>query len=163
MVKSNSTKSIKKNNQYGKSKISTITSERDTPITNIGIYSSSVNDLRKHGKFENEFMNNCHIIGKRRHSTYKDLDMKVEPLYVRDLTNYCKCCLDQLGDKTLLEIKKKDKNIEKSLSVCVNKLHTSQKSKNILRSVRKTAKDKNIKSKGRKKTIKSKSKSIGKN
>ena len=101
----------------------------NTQITNIGLYSSSIKELRGYDRFEEIFQNKCRDIGIKRYSTHKSSNSRIEPLHIRDIKDYCKCSLNKLGDKTIDDIKKKDKEIENKLHSCVTKLHKSQKTR----------------------------------
>ena len=101
----------------------------NTQITNIGLYSSSIKELRGYDRFEEIFQNKCRDIGIKRYSTHKSSNSRIEPLHIRDIKDYCKCSLNKLGDKTIDDIKKKDKEIEDKLHSCVTKLHKSQKTR----------------------------------
>jgi len=124
----------------------------NTQITNIGLYSSSIKELRGYDRFEEIFQNKCRDIGIKRYSTHKSSNSRIEPLHIRDIKDYCKCSLNKLGDKTIDDIKKKDKEIENKLHSCVTKLHKSQKTRSKSKS----------KSKSQKSRSKSKSKSKSK-
>jgi len=126
--------------------------DNNMKITNIGLYSSTIKELRGYDRFEEIFQNKCRDIGIKRYSTHKSSNSRIEPLHIRDIKDYCKCSLNKLGDKTIDDIKKKDKEIENKLHSCVTKLHKSQKTRSKSKS----------KSKSQKTRSKSKSKSKSK-
>ena len=81
----------------------------NTQITNIGLYSSSIKELRGYDRFEEIFQNKCRDIGIKRYSTHKSSNSRIEPLHIRDIKDYCKCSLNKLGDKKLMISKKRIK------------------------------------------------------
>jgi len=141
--KSNNKRKTKKTSQNNivSEEDNTLMGKNDnTQITNIGLYSSSIKELRGYDRFEEIFQNKCRDIGINRYSTHKSSNSRIEPLHIRDIKDYCKCSLNKLGDKTIDDIKKKDKEIENKLHSCVTKLHKSQKTRSKSKSKSKSQK-----------------------